>query len=386
MKTALSLLLALGICFAQTGQNPNDGVQKTASGDISVVVEGYGQNPQEAMMSAKRAAVEKGIGTFIQSETEVKNFMVNKDVILTRTMGAVKSVTTLSESTGPDGAVTVKIQAVVSAAGIHDNLAALRVLLESMEKPRVMVLIRESNVGNDVPTNAAAETEIIRYLTEKEFSVIDPATVDQLKQQEQTIQAMEGNAAAAAAIGAQAGAEMIITGTAISRAEDMSQQLGGMKSCQADVAIKVIICATAKIVTAKTQHAASVHISPESGGTQAIGKAAQKIMDEYVFEKIISSWQDIVNNGISLKVMVSNVKVYKAATAVIEGIKNATGNVITITKRNWNQGSGLLELDVKYKGNSDGFCELIDGFVLNQNYKISVSGNTSNSVRLTIGQ
>ncbi|MCU0609591.1 MAG: hypothetical protein MUF22_07485, partial [Chitinispirillaceae bacterium] len=44
---------------------------------IDVEAEGVGRNATEAMISAKRAAVEQGIGTVIQSETEIKNFQVN---------------------------------------------------------------------------------------------------------------------------------------------------------------------------------------------------------------------------------------------------------------------------------------------------------------------
>lgn len=364
---------------------PGSGVQKTAGGDIVVVVEGFGANASEAMINAKRSAVEKGIGTVIQSETEVKNFMVNKDVIITHTMGAVKSVQKLSETKGPDGVITLKIRAVVSAAKIHDDLAALRILQESMDKPRVMVMIKESNVGQDVPDNPAAETEIIRYLTEKEFELVDPAAVEKLKKQEQAIQAMNGNVAAAAAIGADAGAEIIITGTAVSRvAKGISNQLGGMKSCQADVSVKVIVCATAKIVAAKNQHAAVVHISPQSGGNKAITQAARKIMAGYVFEKIVSSWQNVINNGIPLRVVVGNVRNFKISSAVIRGIKNISSSVVKVTKRNWNKGTGMLELEVKYKGNSDGFCERVDGLTLTPKHKLSVTGNTSNSARLKV--
>lgn len=384
MRKRLCLLLLLGVVITGSIAQPQPAVQKTAEGDIVVEVVGYGQNPQEAMINAKRAAVEKGIGTFIQSETEVKNFMVNKDVILTRTQGAVKSVQKISEDKGPDGAITLKIRAVVSSQKIQDDLAALRILLESMEKPRVMVMMKESNMGNDVPSSAA-ETEIIRYLTDKEFELVDPAAVQNLKQQEQAQAALEGDAAAAAAIGAEAGAEMIITGTAVSReAKNLGFDLGGMKSCQADVSIRVIICATAKIVSAITKHGKTVHVSPQSGGTIAITNAAKSVMDDHMLDKIIGSWQDIINNGLPLRVIVKNVKSFKAQKAVQKGIKGASSSVVRVIKRKWNQGTGILELEVKYKGNSDGFCELIDDHKLTPSRKLSVTGNTPNSARLVV--
>ncbi len=377
MRIALLLLLCMGLAWGQSG------VATLANGDLSVEAEGMGRNSAEAMLGAKRAAVERGIGTFIHSETEVKNFMVNKDVVITKTVGSVKSADVLSETTGPDGAVTIKIRAVVSSTGIHDNLAALRILLESMEKPRVMVLIKERNIDENAPSNAV-ETELLRYLSEKEFNLVDPAAVEQLKEQEKTLKAATGDAAAAAALGAEAGAEMIIIGTGTAKvAEGVSAQLGGMKSCQADVSIKVIVCATAKVVTAKSEHAAVLHINPQTGGTMALTKASQKIMDQYIFEKVVGSWQDVINNGLPLRVMVSDVRDFKTSNAVIKGIQGAV-SVVKVAKRGWNQTSGVLELEVTYKGNSDGFSETVDSFALPGGGKLQVTGGGQNSVRMKV--
>jgi hypothetical protein len=355
------------------------------SGDITVEAEGLGRNSTEAMLNAKRAAVEQGIGTVIQSETEIKNFAVNKDVVLTRTVGAVKSVTKLSESTGPDGAVTIKIKAIVSSQQIHSDLMALHILLESMQKPRLMVLLRESNMNDSGASGAIAESEVIKFFTDKGFSLVDQSAVEQLKKQEQALQALDGNAAAAAAIGAQAGAEMVITGNASSRvAEEISKSLGGMKSCQADVSLKVITCATAAIITAATEHAAAVHVNPTSGGAKAIVAATHKLLDKQLLDKIISSWQDVINNGLALRVTVSEVKSFKTSKAVIDGLPGASSNVVKVTKRDWNQSTGILELEVVYKGTCDGFCETIDGHKLSGGLTLSVTGSTSGSARLKV--
>jgi hypothetical protein len=382
MKLSLTVLFILYpfIIPVIAGEPP-----KPPSTDITVEAEGLGRNPAEAMLSAKRAAVEKGIGTVIQSETEIKNFMVNKDVILTKTVGAVKSAATLSETRGPDGAVTVKIKAVVSTQKINDDLMALHILLESMEKPRVMVLMKEDNMQDGSASGNLAETEIINYLTQKGFSLVDQAAVEQLKKQEQIQSALEGNATAAAAIGAKAGAEMIITGNAVSRvAEEISKQLGGMKSCQADVSLKVILCANAAIVTAETEHSAAVHINPVSGGAKAIADATRKALDRHLLEKIVAAWQDQINNGVSLRVTVNDVKTFKSSKAVIDGLPALSSGVVTVTKRDWNQSTSLLELDVLYKGNSDGFCESVDGGKLSDGSSLAVTGSAAGNARLKV--
>ena len=101
MKKLFKILL----CLALTVPALTLAIPAPSSDGIEVQAEGLGRNSTEAMIAAKRAAVEQGIGTVIQSETEIKNFQVSKDVVLTKTMGAVKSVTKLSEETGPEATI-----------------------------------------------------------------------------------------------------------------------------------------------------------------------------------------------------------------------------------------------------------------------------------------
>jgi hypothetical protein len=71
----------------------------------NIVAEGMGQgaNPSEALMAAKRNAIEKGIGTILLSQTEIENFQVKRDQIITKTMGAVRSFEKISEGKSEDG-------------------------------------------------------------------------------------------------------------------------------------------------------------------------------------------------------------------------------------------------------------------------------------------
>jgi len=160
--------------------------------------------------------------------------------------------------------------------------------------------------------------------------------------------------------------------------------MADMKSAQADVAVKVIVCATAKVVTAKTGHAAIMHINPQTGGIAALTKATQQIMDQYIFEKIVGSWQDAINNGLPLRVVVGDVRSFKTSGEVIKAFQNAA-SVVKVSKRGWNQGTGVLELEVTYKGNSDGFSETVDSYALPSGGKLQVVGGGQNSIRMKVG-
>jgi len=210
-----SLALTLRCAFLVVA--PVVAQQKPAE-DVVAEGQGIGANKQEALMAAKRDAIEKGIGMILLSQTEVENFMVKRDQIVTKTLGAVKSYDVLKEGTAADGSYEMRIKAVLSRQTMRDDLAAFQILIESMDKPRIMVIINENNVGNNEPSNAATETAIIKFLRDPyEFEIVDPNISADIKKSQQKLAALDGDAKAAAAIGAQYGAEVILTGSAVSR-------------------------------------------------------------------------------------------------------------------------------------------------------------------------
>ncbi|MEE8552277.1 MAG: hypothetical protein V3S72_03165 [Desulfobacterales bacterium] len=323
-------------------------------GDITVETEGFGVSNKEALLQAKRTAVEEGIGVVLISQTEVENFHVQRDSILSQTIGSVKKYKILQEKKQADGNYYVKIEAVVSLASIKSDLAALKILLESMDKPRMMVVIKEEG-GN------SAETAIVDYLTGKEFQLVDASVVAALMHKEQQLikRATAGDPVAAAQIGATNGAEYVLVGK-VAKGLMKSALLGdtGMKSGQANITAKVVNCSTAMIVASKSATSGAVHVSEEVAMAKAAEKAATKLMDRSLFEKIVSSFQGMINNGISLEVTVNNVSNFKMQKAVRKVLAKIS-NVVSVSKRSF--GGGKLQLSVQYKGNADSFSETIDG-------------------------
>jgi len=98
-------------------------------------------------------------------------------------------------------------------------------------------------------------------------------------------------------------------------------------------------------------------------------KAANKLMDKALFEKIVSSFQDQINNGIPIDVTVKNVTDFKTQKAVGSALGKLS-NVVTVNRRSF--GKGQLKLSVLYKGNADSFSDAVDGKVV-QGKRMSVS-------------
>ena len=80
-------------------------------------------------------------------------------------------------------------------------------------------------------------------------------------------------------------------------------------------------------------------------------------MDDQLFEAIVASFQDTVNNGINLEITVHNVVDYQAQKAVSAFFQGISG-VSSVTRRGF--GNGELKLSVLFRGQTDAFCDAVD--------------------------
>ena len=372
---ALLLLICSITVFSQDEQ----------SGDIVIEGLGLGSNEAEALMAAKRDAVEKGIGTVLVSQTEIENFMLKRDMVITKTLGSVKKYDVLSKTKAPDGVFEIKIKATISQTAMHQDLAAFHILLESMEKPKVMVVIKENNVGNLEPINCAAETALIDFLKSPyDFEIVDPSVVASIRSSEEKMASLSGDAASAASIGSTYGAEVIITGNAVSRvAENISVNLGGMKSVQADVTLRAINCTTGRIIASGDAHGAKVHISPNTAGTMAIKTASQKA-GKNLLDAIIEDWNKQINNGIPLIISIKGVANFRLKNATVQTLKSIPG-VVSVHERGWNSTSNMLQVDIQYKGNANGFCTKCDGYkMVSSGGSFAITGQNGTRISLIV--
>ena len=330
--------------------------------ELEIEGTGEGGTFDQALLNAKRDAIEKGIGKILLSQIEIENFQVKRDLVIAKTVDAVKSYQILSQSKSSSDQKQIKIKAVLLTDVMRDNLAALQILIGSMEKPRVMVIIRETNIDNNDPGNQAAENTIVTFLHDPyTFDIVDQKSVLSIKNSKQKMSILEENPEEAAAIGTQYGAEVLITGTANSkRNDDNSQNLGGMVSVQAEVMLKAINCATGQIIGSVSEHAGKVHISPLTAGSEAISTAAEKGIS-ILLDIIIKDWQHQANNGTPLTLSISNVNTFRSKNAIIQTLKGIPG-VGGVHERNWDTQKNILSLDVQYKGNPNRFSTKIDGF------------------------
>ncbi len=314
---------------------------------------------EDAIRQAQRTAVEEGVGVFVQSETEVENYILKKDKIISRTQGYITRYELLSEKKNGDE-FTVQIRSTVSLDKIKDDLIALNILLESMDRPKLMVLVEEDYVNMDKVGMQIAETELAAKLGEKGFELVDQAQVQSVREQNQGRQALAGNAKAAAALGLNFGAQYVIVGKAVAQDAGEAYAGSGLKSIQASLQLKVIQTQTGNVLGSTVKSGVAAHISPMAGATKAFQAAVDKAVEEYLVDEITDSFQGYLNNGAPIKLHITGVRdftKYKQVTSFVEGIER----VVNSKKEGWNKSGGVLVLDLRFRGNSEELAELLDG-------------------------
>ncbi|MBN2585936.1 MAG: flagellar assembly protein T N-terminal domain-containing protein [Candidatus Fermentibacteraceae bacterium] len=177
-----------------------------------------------ALDDAIRNAVEQGVGAYIDSETRVSNFQLISDDIYSRSHGYVSSYSIISESLEGD-LYRVSIRACVKTGEIEDDLTAIGILLAGQGRPRIMALIIEISSPSDpeeesVLMDAALfETAVLDHFRQKGFPVVDAAAVREILEDDQLRLILQGDDETAALLGLEAGAEIIVSGTALHNME-----------------------------------------------------------------------------------------------------------------------------------------------------------------------
>lgn len=155
--------------------------------------------------------------------------------------------------------------------------------------PSVMVIIPEIHISRKVP-DPAGETEIIKKLIATGFRVLDPSVYQNIRNTEKLNTALR-DPSAAADIGAEYGADIVIVGEAFSEADGRKN---GMFSCRARLEARAVSTQNAQILGADGKHAGGMDNTELVAGKTALRNAGSQMAD-YFIDAICSA--SVTSNG-----------------------------------------------------------------------------------------
>ena len=383
------LLLLVIFCIstipaaAQPGSTPAS-TEITVVGVGTILANDLGAARDQAIEDGMRKAVQQALGTYIKSETLVENFQLVEDRILSWSAGYVKKYEILKEGKAQMDSYEVQMRATVNLSELRNDDGALAALLER-ENPRVMVMIAEQNIGETNRLNyfdvdlTAAETAIVDAFRNKGFEVVDQSQSKENQQRDIVLSALDGSTKAAVAIAAAQHAELIITGKAVAKVA-AGFNLGGMKSCQANITARLISADDAKIIAATSATAAQPHIDEVTGGTLAIQKAAKKCADSLVV-KVTAAAQKKFYNQTTVNLRVQGYRDYNELQKFGETLKYYMRGVKSVFQRS--AAGGYANFDIKIIGNAPQLARELANKNL-EPFKVQVTNVTANRVDVKI--
>jgi len=340
-----------------------------------------------ALEDAQRRAVEQAIGVLIDAQTQVENYQLISDSILSQTKGYITRYSIAGESVD-SGLLRVRINAEVSLGKLNDDLAGIGILLGQMHKPRTMIMIAEQNVGQEwfawwwgyhgqQTDMGVVENTFIDVFTQKGFEFIDHETAAREIKVTSAYKVQDLTATQARTLGNQADAEVVIVGKALAKLYgDIG---GGMQSVQANLSAKAIRTDTGQVLAAVTKNAAAVHITPETAGMNALTKASQAAAEE-LMEKILAVYSREAGSTRSVGIMISGLT--KAQFVKFKDVlKNQVRGVKALHERSFNGTTAKLSVDSEVGAQS-----LSDELSLKDfgTFTVDVVGSTANSLELKV--
>ena len=382
------LLLPSLECLSQE-QEVSEGVAKevVASGMGSIIGGDVAHARDDAIDDALRNGIEQALGTIVESETLVENFQLIEDKIISKTRGYVQKHVIVREGKKDEHLYEVTVKAFVKMANLKNDWDAIRHLINQKNAPRMMVFIKERNIGEapghyqtiEADMNTA-ESALMEAFMPKGFKFVDRSTVNQNLKRGQAAAILEGNVAQAAAFGKAVGAEVVITGNALAKATVTEAYGTKIRSQQATLSARAIRSDTGEIIAVGTAQGKFSHIDDITGGTMAIQRACEKLSEDLI-TKILDRWQTDVSSGTTITLNVRGIDGYAQLSKFKSSLKFYVRGLSSVVQRDWNEGFATLE--VVMTGNSDDLASRLSGKDM-EGFKVKVVGMSQNSVTVEL--
>lgn len=244
----------------------------------------------------------------------------------------------------------------------------------SAKAPKIMVIIPEIHITQKIP-DPAGETEIIKKLVAQRFNIVDQRQVAAIRDREKVLTALK-NPQAAAALGIEFGADIIIIGEAFS---ELATRQNGMISTRARVEARAIQTDNARILAADGKFGSGLDIAEFVSAKAALRNAGSSWADYFTAQVC----QVPLNNepiSSTIEIMISNItftqlKQVSDQLAKISGVKSVekklTGNVARI--------------DIQYSNNAEKLADAISETKFGL-LRVNIVGLSGNKIEISIGK
>jgi hypothetical protein len=330
----------------------SDTIDATAEGVGVIIDNNTALARDQAVTDALRMVVEQAAGVMVASETMVQNYETLRDQIYSKSQGYVRNYKVIEEKV-EGNLYKVTVQASVSEGTLKNDLMALGLLIARKNKPRIMIMVAEQNIGMHfysywwgvkagITDINVTENTLMEKLSQKGFLVVDHAVKTQNLKISDPYKIESLDNGAIQTIGNLFDAEVVVYGKALAK---LAGSIMGtsMKSVQADVSLRAVNTDNGQVIASSTSHAAAVHPSEVTAGANALKLATESIADQLV-EQITERWNSDLSGGGMIQMVITGVDSYQHLVRFKETLQKQVRGVSGIYQRDFDAGVATLDI------------------------------------------
>ncbi|MDA3884196.1 MAG: hypothetical protein PF638_01235 [Candidatus Delongbacteria bacterium] len=321
--------------------------------------EGFGSSKEEAIINAKRNALERSVGMILSSKSLAKNNMLINDKILTRSEGFIKKYELILENVD-NGIYQVKIKADI--ANLIDDILkdefAIKFLIGEMGFPKFGVIIKSKDGGRD----KFAENIIIDNFIKSYFNVceIPENGIDSVLNK----------------------IDFIIQGSVdYSTSEIKSYNIENMYSVHTKIECQIKSTLDNTILSSDTFTTKKAHFDPLEAKRQSIDLCSDKI-SKFLIEDSIEKWSRYYNEELEIiDISIANIS-YDHSEELHRILNNLFVGIESIVVKEFKDKSRSFKISSLMSSND--VLEFIKDEISKQKYKIKVNSISKNQIKLEL--
>jgi hypothetical protein len=366
MKRLISGMLVLALSFVLFFFTAHAQDRLRAVGMATIHENAVDIARDKAIENAQRNAVEEKVGVMITSFSEVENYQLKMDQILSESKGFINTYKIVSEERIGD-TYQVTIEADVGIGKLKDRMAAINLIMARKSKPRLMILFNEKS-----QKDAVAEASMTKYFISQGFKLVNPDTVKKEEGYEH-IRATGDDRKQLSGLARRYGAEVVI----ISKVETTTKSF---KMGDVEVSTNEVIV-SGKVVNGDTGEIIATDSKTTKGDIKIATEEAARDLAKEMKEQILERWSAELSNMVTAKLVVSGLNTYKDLSRFKELLARGVKGFKQMHQRSY--ADGEVELDVEMKGNAQSLADDVATMKLD-NRNIRIIGMTQNRIEARI--
>ena len=358
-------ILTLSLCFTVffvclAASDQKEKITVTVTGQGAIEQDNISRAEQHALKHAFQLAIEKGLGTFVKSETEVKNFSLVRDKIISKSEGYILNYHKIRQWED-GGMLNIKIAADVSLKQLGDDFKTmLTTTMRRIDSPVVAFVLTAWEVSEAAGPKKRLEGQVLIDAFQEQFKNkgFDIKAADKARAFANTgtgdlAQVASGGRKAIARYARDANANFVAVGEitatfgGVDPATGAYQWFGTISSEIVDASTSEIVASYSKTLIKK--------FPDKTQGLFALVHSGADNAAKVLAKQTLETWQQYAGSGRIYRVVVSGYKNFKQKRAV----KKAFDRFAEIRNQREDKEKACLTFDLIFKGSAMELEDLI---------------------------